>query len=204
MALIICPECKKEISDKAEVCIHCGYPIHEYIDSKEIIENAETESTFEWVPMEDSAPKYLMPVKPNFPIIPCALGAVMVIIGIVMGNLILIMAGLLIGSIPLFGFSKEQADYELANEDFDAYQIKKEQDRIDLNKKLAEQEKIKQEQEMEKQRKLDALPACPICGSKANVKRLTTLNRSASIAVVGLASGKIGKQYECTKCKHMW
>jgi ribosomal protein L7/L12 len=27
MALIKCPECNKDISDKAEVCIHCGYPI---------------------------------------------------------------------------------------------------------------------------------------------------------------------------------
>ena len=28
MALIKCPECNKEISDKANVCIHCGYPLH--------------------------------------------------------------------------------------------------------------------------------------------------------------------------------
>lgn len=27
MALIKCPECGKEISDKSEVCIHCGFPI---------------------------------------------------------------------------------------------------------------------------------------------------------------------------------
>lgn len=27
MSLIICPECGGEISDKSEVCIHCGYPI---------------------------------------------------------------------------------------------------------------------------------------------------------------------------------
>lgn len=27
MALIICPECNRNISDKAEVCPHCGYPI---------------------------------------------------------------------------------------------------------------------------------------------------------------------------------
>ena len=27
MALMNCPECTKEISDKATVCIHCGYPI---------------------------------------------------------------------------------------------------------------------------------------------------------------------------------
>lgn len=27
MAIIKCPECLREISDKAETCIHCGYPI---------------------------------------------------------------------------------------------------------------------------------------------------------------------------------
>lgn len=33
MALIICPECKKEISDKADICIHCGFPIKTFIKS---------------------------------------------------------------------------------------------------------------------------------------------------------------------------
>lgn len=28
MALMNCPECGKQISDKAENCIHCGFPIH--------------------------------------------------------------------------------------------------------------------------------------------------------------------------------
>jgi len=27
MALIACPECEKEVSDKAESCPHCGYPL---------------------------------------------------------------------------------------------------------------------------------------------------------------------------------
>ena len=27
MALIKCPECGKEVSDKAAQCIHCGYPL---------------------------------------------------------------------------------------------------------------------------------------------------------------------------------
>ena len=30
MSLIKCPECNKEISDKAEMCIHCGYPLQQY------------------------------------------------------------------------------------------------------------------------------------------------------------------------------
>lgn len=29
MALITCPECGKEISNKSKVCIHCGYPIED-------------------------------------------------------------------------------------------------------------------------------------------------------------------------------
>lgn len=33
MALIKCPECGKEISDKSEVCIHCGYPLKQSIVS---------------------------------------------------------------------------------------------------------------------------------------------------------------------------
>lgn len=44
---------------------------------------------------------------------------------------------------------------------------------------------------------------CPICGS-TNVGKISTLNRGMSVATVGLASSKIGKQYECKSCKHKW
>lgn len=44
---------------------------------------------------------------------------------------------------------------------------------------------------------------CPMCGSK-KVKKIGTINRAASVAAVGLASSKIGKQYECDDCKHKW
>jgi len=37
MALINCPECGKEISDKASVCIHCGCPIS---PKKAVVNNA--------------------------------------------------------------------------------------------------------------------------------------------------------------------
>ncbi len=37
MSLIKCPECGKEISDKSDKCIHCGYPLkkHTIINNKE-------------------------------------------------------------------------------------------------------------------------------------------------------------------------
>lgn len=46
-------------------------------------------------------------------------------------------------------------------------------------------------------------PKCPNCGS-TNTQIISTLNRAISIGAVGLASSKIGKQYECKNCKHKW
>lgn len=37
-----------------------------------------------------------------------------------------------------------------------------------------------------------------------NIEKISTVNRATSIAMTGLASGKIGKQYKCKNCKHMW
>lgn len=44
MALIKCPECGKEISDKAPQCIHCGCPINNKVDSN----TEETNNLFEY------------------------------------------------------------------------------------------------------------------------------------------------------------
>ena len=37
MALIKCPECKKQVSDSAETCPHCGYKLKETSVEKHII-----------------------------------------------------------------------------------------------------------------------------------------------------------------------
>lgn len=42
MALIKCPECGKDISDKSSACIHCGYPLEKLrisLDSVKVDEN---------------------------------------------------------------------------------------------------------------------------------------------------------------------
>ena len=45
MALIKCPECGKEISDKSKACVHCGFPLDEYtpepVDSIPVVSNDE-------------------------------------------------------------------------------------------------------------------------------------------------------------------
>ena len=44
---------------------------------------------------------------------------------------------------------------------------------------------------------------CPVCGS-IRVNKISTANRLTSVFAFGLASSKIGKQYECKSCKHKW
>lgn len=41
MALIKCPECQKKISDKAQTCIYCGYPINQQV----IVNNTQTKGS---------------------------------------------------------------------------------------------------------------------------------------------------------------
>lgn len=39
MALIKCPECGGQVSDKAPACIHCGYPLQEIVSKSTCIIN---------------------------------------------------------------------------------------------------------------------------------------------------------------------
>ena len=44
MALIICPECGKQVSDQSSQCIHCGYPLKQ--NTKCIINGTEFDLSF--------------------------------------------------------------------------------------------------------------------------------------------------------------
>lgn len=44
MALIKCPECGQNISDQADTCIHCGYPLTEFkkeLEKQRLIEEKQ-------------------------------------------------------------------------------------------------------------------------------------------------------------------
>lgn len=43
--LIKCPECKKEISDRAEICVGCGFPIRDYLDKQKKKEERKKQLT---------------------------------------------------------------------------------------------------------------------------------------------------------------
>lgn len=89
-------------------------------------------------------------------------------------------------------FLKEKQNYDLAERDIEEYH----------KKMIKESQEEAAMREAKRIRELNA-PKCPHCNS-SNIERITTMDRGVSIAMVGLASGKIGKQYKCKNCKHMW
>ncbi|RLD03323.1 MAG: hypothetical protein DRI56_12685 [Chloroflexota bacterium] len=44
MALILCPECNKEISDRVKACPHCGFPFEDKIDGQDSVQQVEIAS----------------------------------------------------------------------------------------------------------------------------------------------------------------
>lgn len=179
MALIKCQNCGKEISDASTRCRYCDYPT--------------------------------MLKKPKFTVGGFLIYAVCIlfVVGsiILLPNLIAIIM-LCVSALALFAMVSLDMNsyrrYKLATKDFEAYKHYLEQQEHRYQEQCEEQQEREKAERASREKEMAKLPPCPVCGSKNYVKRISMLNRSASIAVVGLASSKIGKQYECTHCKHKW
>ena len=76
-------------------------------------------------------------------------------------------------------------------------------DKEEERRREAERQAREKKEEEVRRRRIAENLKCPICGSR-DVERIGTGSRVASVAMVGIASGKIGKQYRCKSCKHMW
>lgn len=118
----------------------------------------------------------------------------------IFGGMFLILLGgfLLISQVTIMRREKEL--YELAKTDYKKFVLQMRSDFPYIGDPLSEKSKrlISEAQ----QSALAHIPACPVCGSKLHIKRITGLDRTVSTAVLGLASSSIGKQWECVSCKH--
>lgn len=210
MALIKCPECgRKNVSDSAEMCPDCGFGINKYFKQKHMEEKKITKKTEEdasfyekvrKLRIEDLENRLKEERKAKITVI------IVMILCLIIGylpiyfkqtdlDLITIIgftisgcciAGLVMsnGSIPAM-----KKDLELAKTDYEAY-----------DKTLDDRNKL---EILKLQHDQLTKPKCPICNS-TYIEKISTTNKSVSIAAFGLASNKIGKQYKCKNCKHMW
>lgn len=215
MALVKCPECGKEASDKAMACPNCGYCIREYFEKqqRELFakekqrtldlkkQEAEKRAAQE---RENRIAETMLPSKPST--------AKAIIVGVSCGVAALagwfaIFAGLgliwLIIAIPftilaVFSPSLHKDDvkeYEHAIKDPDAYKrevVEKEE------QKEAEAKKQARKRIEEQKIKSRIAPSCPKCRSTY----ITTVNRGYSIVWGFIGSGKA--MNVCQKCGHKW
>lgn len=193
MALIECPECgRKSVSDSAKTCPDCRFGINEYFMklkfeeeqnmlSKEL-EKKEAERE------KEQLETISMPPKPNifFNIILAFIAFGLWGIGcLILPSPFNAIGFFLFMSVAVWFAVSSYRDscerYNSALADFDKYQ-REELSRIELESSL-------------KQYKMAMGPKCPMCGA-ANIMRMPNSSRAAA--------RKIGKQYKCRICKHMW
>lgn len=231
MALVICPECgKSNVSDTAVSCPECGFAIKAHFDKIKFEEirlktekqaeirkqEFETEQKRRQEERIKSVPQL---EKPQLiaPIVVSIISALIILLGFSMSCVseweaeyssshgngdprfqggFLIVFGLCILGYAIYLFYKRISAYNLSRNNFEEYQrqVIREQDALQKRLEAERAAKTKQQANM---------PKCPICGS-TNVVKISTLNRTVSVATVGLASSKIGKQYQCKNCKHKW
>ena len=120
--------------------------------------------------------------------------------GVLLGSILVLFIGLFIALSTAKGIIEESRLWLLAKKDHAAF-MKEIRDRYPfLNSSLSqEMSKVVKEAKTEY---YSRTPNCPICGNKTSVRRLSNVDRTISTAVWGAASSAIGKQWECTSCKH--
>lgn len=174
MALIKCPECQSEVSDKANTCPKCGYPVKE-------IAQCEPSSTG-----MNICPKCgkIIAGKEKCP--DC--GTKMINCHCTEDDWTTIM---LEGSLEKWE-QQMRMKYVVNSKEYDNNlfnsRLQSEKDENDYYDNL-----------MEKVSESSPTIKCPYCNS-TNTKKITTTGRMMSIGIFGFASKKMGKQWHCNQC----
>lgn len=255
MALIKCPECGKEISDKAPACIHCGFPLSLLNESSEI----KAESKEEIEVKEDFASKN------GYSLELLDYGSKKVQVAVALKNVLKMKdaeALELVANAPCYLFEGKQEHIIVPLiQKLDALPIeynlyldgvlKRHKTKVEIDKPNTQTttkstgytKKIKcpncssfisetsrvcpdcgfdgigsylLQLEREKQSKVidythnydpinntQNVPKCPTCSS-TDIKKISGLSKVGSVAIWGLLSRKVHKQWHCNNCGSEW
>lgn len=186
MALINCPECGKEVSDKAQSCIHCGYPLKK----------------------SKSAPSFTgMNICPKCGEVnratECPLCATeMVDCHCTEEEFVDIM---LQGDAVLNKWKKklrEQYTVDSSSYDENAYEQRKNKDE-EYHK---EQLQYMTQDELDSPTKINIannVPKCPTCNS-TNIEKISLGKKAFGGALFGLFSSDVRKTMHCNNCGYKW
>lgn len=85
----------------------------------------------------------------------------------------------------------EQKGIQFTKQDFEDYLQSKRIEQLSQYKETARKS-------IGNQKSINA-PKCPICGS-LKIQKISAMNRAVNIAILGVFSTKINKQWHCTEC----
>lgn len=212
MSIIQCPECTSNISDQAQSCPHCGYPIAEYVREKTYNKEVErlTKKILprtEFVCPENTRAKVCIKCCRPFshllkPKCNCGMPGVEVDYPAQQITIIDFRSDLYI-------MQNETIPRNIGDESSTEYKkyisiLEKHSDESPRN---PEKKYMKEQSEFEKElltfshNMSDAnKPTCPICKS-TDLKKITNTKKAAKISVFGLfGAGDIGKTWKCNNC----
>ena len=187
---IECPEGHELFSAKLPTCPNCGLSINDNENIKRLNEINRLETEFK---NNTGVKMYLIifTVLLFFSIIFCYFYFkdndyfIGVLGGLLCGITFLSFIGL---AVCINDHYETESKLKLAKEDYDKYLEQKKEAQIQAE--LAS---------IEKHQKYLNNAQCPYCHSR-NTKKISTASRATSVALVGIASKKIGKQWHCNDC----
>ena len=107
-----------------------------------------------------------------------------------------------IGTASNYNRSLLDAMVELRNKDVIEYETKMAAFRVTSNQLNNQQKQIQQQAKIQKQIEVN-VPKCPTCGS-TNVQEISGLSKAGSVALWGIFSRKVHKQWHCNGCGSEW
>lgn len=95
-----------------------------------------------------------------------------------------------------------QAMMDLKEKDIIEYQLKLSQFKAQIENNKQTQQQIQQQAKIQKQSEVN-IPKCPTCGS-TNIQKISGLSKAGSVALWGIFSRKVHKQWHCNECGSEW
>lgn len=223
MALIKCPECGKEISDKAEICPNCGFGIRKHLEQQRQIQAKKIETNRrekakqqlvneENIAIQQMANRRITPkIKPFLSgaliagLLCLLMGIMCIILAItaegyafaIFIGIFMVLAGIVYSGMGIEKLREKRKLYDQYKNDIEKY--KQEVIRYEISEEK-HNEAIRQYGKDSK--KIKGI-VCPTCGS-SNVQKIGTLERTTSVVGMGIASKKINKTFKCNKCGYTW
>ena len=192
MALVICPECGNKISQYADICNQCGFPLQKYLDKNKITDLTKTLicpkcGGYDYICefTEDNS-IYIACKYCHTPYVQTELDAKA------------------FEKNSLHEWQKGNKDFEAdmakkyGNGEFDedAYRHRKEI----IAKRVREREIAKSNHVTQNQQNI---PKCPTCQS-TNIKKISATSKATNAALFGLFGNKRKKQFHCNNCGYEW